>query len=93
MGFDDPDDRSLSQFLEFFVAHEFKIRQLKIRSIIFFFGIYRTYENLTWIDTMGFDDPDIDDNETFQDMLRYLHRQNLTKVKAIIWTVHPGTIR
>jgi len=54
---------------------------------------YPTYENLTWIDTMGFDDPDIDDNETFQDMLRYLHRQNLTKVKAIIWTVHPGTIR
>ena len=58
-----------------------------------FFLICRTYENLTWIDTMGFDDPDIDDNETFQDMLRYLHRQNLTKVKAIIWTVHPGTIR
>ena len=48
------------------------------KSSIFFFNC-RTYEHFIWIDTMGFDDPDIDDNETFQDMLRYLHRQNLVR--------------
>ena len=32
---------------------------------------------------MGFDDPDVDDNETFQDMLRYLHRQDLTRLKVV----------
>ena len=26
-------------------------------------------------------------------MLQFLNRHNLTRLKAVIWTVHPGTIR
>ena len=50
-------------------------------------------DRLTWIDTMGLEDPDANDETTFQNMLRFLYRHDLTRIKAIIWTVHPGTIR
>ena len=50
-------------------------------------------DRLTWIDTMGLEDPDANDEATFQNMLRFLYRHDLTRLKAIIWTVHPGTIR
>ena len=39
------------------------------------------------------DDTNKDDTEIFQDILQFLNRHNLTSVKAILWTVHPGTIR
>ena len=83
MDFDGPD--LFHDFLNSFFGHinskfvnlPYQIPRYNSGQLIFF--ICRTYENLTWIDTMGFDDPDIDDNETFQDMLRYLHRQNLVR--------------
>ena len=46
-----------------------------------------------WVDTEGMDDINKDDTEIFQDILQFLNRHNLTSVKAILWTVHPGTIR
>ena len=45
------------------------------------------------MDTVGWDDEQQDDTETFQTILRFLNRHNLTRLKAILWTVHPGTIR
>lgn len=48
---------------------------------------------MVWIDTEGWDDMDGDDIEIFQSILQFLNRHNLTKLKAVLWTVHPGTIR
>ena len=50
-------------------------------------------DTLAWIDTEGWDDADSDDTETFQTILQFLNRHDLTRLKAILWTVHPGTIR
>ena len=50
-------------------------------------------QNHGWVDTVGWDDEQQDDTETFQTILRFLNRHNLTRLKAILWTVHPGTIR
>ena len=46
-----------------------------------------------WVDTIGWDDKSLDDECTFQSLLQYLDRNNLTRIKAILWTVHPGAIR
>ena len=54
---------------------------------------YSDDQNHGWVDTVGWDDEIQDDTETFQGILRFLNRHNLTRVKAILWTVHPGTIR
>ena len=50
-------------------------------------------DSLRFIDTVGWEDADADDLDTFQSMLRALNRYNLTKLRAVIWTLHPGTIR
>ena len=43
-----------------------------------------------WIDTVGYDDTNnIDDEETFKNILKFIQKQELNKVKAIIWTVLP----
>lgn len=55
--------------------------------------VYYDDQNYGWVDTVGWDDEVQDDTETFQGILRFLNRHNLTRVKAILWTVHPGTIR
>lgn len=49
--------------------------------------------DLVWIDTPGWDDMDGDDVDTFQSILQLVNRHNLTSVKAIIWTIHPASIR
>ncbi len=50
-------------------------------------------DNLAWIDTEGWDDSSSDDLETFQSILQFLNRHNLTRLKAVIWNVHPASIR
>ena len=50
-------------------------------------------DSLHFIDTVGWEDADADDLDTFQSMLRALNRYNLTKLRAVIWTLHPGSIR
>ena len=43
-----------------------------------------------WIDTVGYDDTNnIDDEETFKNILKFIQEHELNKVKAIIWTVLP----
>ena len=50
-------------------------------------------DSLHFIDTVGWEDADADDLDTFQSMLRALNRYNLTRLRAVIWTLHPGSIR
>ena len=50
----------------------------------------RPNEKLAWIDTIGLDDAYFDDDDTFKDILRFIDDNYMTKVKAIIWTVHPN---
>ena len=43
-----------------------------------------------WIDTVGYDDTtNIDDEQTFKNILKFIQKHDLTKVRAIIWTVLP----
>jgi len=55
--------------------------------------VYYDENGYGWVDTEGMDDVTKDDTEIFQDILQFLNRHNLTSVKAILWTVHLGTIR
>ena len=43
-----------------------------------------------WIDTVGLDDANFDDHETFKDILRFIDENYMTSVKAIIWNVNPN---
>jgi len=56
----------------------------------------QVYSDLTdeskpvWIDTVGYDDTtNVDDEETFKSILKYIQEHQLTQVRAIIWTVMP----
>ena len=55
--------------------------------------IYYDYDDPTkpvWIDTVGYDDTNnIDDEETFKNILKFIQEHELNKVRAIIWTVLP----
>ena len=43
-----------------------------------------------WIDTVGWDDKQLEDEETFKTILKFIDDNYLTKIKAVIWTVHPN---
>ena len=36
-----------------------------------------------WVDTVGWDDAECEDDETFKDILRFIDKYNITKVR--IW--------
>merc|ERR1712106_6415 len=38
-----------------------------------------------WVDTVGWDDAECEDEETFRDILRFINKYDITKVSAIIW--------
>ena len=43
-----------------------------------------------WIDTVGYDDTSrIDDEESFKNVLKFIQKEKLLKIKAIIWTILP----
>ena len=43
-----------------------------------------------WIDTVGYDDTDnVDDEETFKNILKFIQQNNLMKIRAVVWTVLP----
>ncbi len=46
-----------------------------------------------FVDTVGWEDADGDDVDTFQQMLVSLNRHGLTRLRAVVWTLHPGMIR
>lgn len=49
--------------------------------------------NVYWVDTVGWEDIHGDDVEIFQSMLKTLNRHDLLSVKAVLWNIHPGSIR
>ena len=55
----------------------------------FFTLIFSDEEGYGWVDSVGWDDLDKDDNEIFKEMLQFLNRHKLLSVKAIIWTIRP----
>lgn len=46
--------------------------------------------NPVWIDTVGYDDSSqVDDAESFKEVLKFIQEHRLLKIKAIIWTILP----
>jgi len=46
--------------------------------------------NPVWIDTVGYDDTNnVDDAESFREVLKFIQEKRLLKIKAIIWTILP----
>ena len=45
---------------------------------------------LLWVDTVGWDDADLQDDTTFKDILRFIESNQLLRVKAIIWNILPN---
>lgn len=50
----------------------------------------RPGDPLAWIDTVGWDDVHFDDEDTFQDILRFIDNNYLQQLLAVVWTVHPN---
>lgn len=46
-----------------------------------------------WVDTVGWDDAECEDDDTFKDILRFIDQYNITRVKAVIWNVVPNVRR
>jgi len=46
-----------------------------------------------WVDTVGWDDAECEDEETFKDILRFIDKYEITKVSAIIWNIVPNVRR
>eukprot|EP00092_Neocalanus_flemingeri_P032227 GFUD01035027.1.p1 GENE.GFUD01035027.1~~GFUD01035027.1.p1 ORF type:complete len:416 (+),score=121.31 GFUD01035027.1:334-1581(+) len=47
-------------------------------------------ENPVWVDTVGWEDRHSDNTDTFQETLRFLSNNSLTRVSAIIWCTSPN---
>ena len=49
---------------------------------LFDFCIFLQDDNLpVWVDTVGWDDAECEDDETFKDILRFIDKYSITKVK------------
>jgi len=46
-----------------------------------------------WVDTVGWDDVECEDDDTFKDILRFINKYDITKVSAIIWNIVPNVRR
>jgi len=53
-------------------------------------SIFPDSQHLFFVDTVGFEDPDVDDAETFKDILRFIDNNNIANLRAVIWTVMPN---
>jgi GTP-binding protein EngB required for normal cell division len=47
-------------------------------------------KNVFLVDTVGWDDADCDDDDTFKDILRFIESNSIVNVKAVIWSVIPS---
>ena len=50
----------------------------------------RPNDKYAWIDTVGWNDSEFEDDETFKDILRFIDDNYMTSIKAVIWNVHPN---
>jgi len=46
-----------------------------------------------WVDTVGWDDAECEDDQTFKDILIFINKYEITKVSAIIWNIVPNVRR
>ena len=46
-----------------------------------------------WVDTVGWDDANCDDEDTFKDILRFISQHEITRVAAIVWNIVPNVRR
>jgi len=46
-----------------------------------------------WVDTVGWDDAEIGDDQTFREILTFIDKYNITKVAAVIWNISPNVRR
>ena len=51
---------------------------------------HRPDDKVSWIDTVGWDDAEFEDDETFKNILRFIDDNYLTRIKAVIWNVQPN---
>ena len=51
---------------------------------------HRPNDKYAWIDTVGWDDAQFEDDETFKDILRFIDENYMTNVKAVVWAIHPN---
>ena len=45
-----------------------------------------------WLDTVGWEDLEKDDNSTFREILRYVQENEIEKVLAVVWCVSPQVV-
>jgi len=46
-----------------------------------------------WVDTVGWDDAECEDDQTFKDILMFINKYDITKVSAIVWNIVPNVRR
>ena len=46
--------------------------------------------NVFFVDTVGWDDADYDDEDTFKEILRYIESNSIFNVKAVMWSITPS---
>ena len=56
-------------------------------------GVHRSTNFVDRIDCVGWDDTEVDDDETFREILRFICSNYLTSIKAILWHVLPNVRR
>ena len=49
-------------------------------------SVFPDARNLFFVDTVGWDDPDANDDETFKDILLFIKNNNIANLKAVVWT-------
>jgi len=58
-----------------------------------YFEIHRSLQDddePVWVDAVGWDDAEVEDVETFKNILKFIDKHNITKVKAVIWNILPN---
>ena len=51
---------------------------------------YEKLNKVTFVDTVGWDDADLEDDSTFKNILKFINDSKLLRVKAIIWSILPN---
>jgi len=47
-------------------------------------------QQLFFVDTVGWDDAELEDEDSFKEILRFINDHNICNIKAVIWTVSPN---
>ena len=59
-------------------------------------GKYQRMDDIhspVWVDTVGWDDAECEDEDNFKEVLRFIAKNDITRVQAIVWNVIPNVRR